>query len=90
MPCISSVSYTHLMVDMKNGVFQFAVLNSCGNAVKATPKKPAYTISKEVRVKGSSTYESSVTAMAGTTVQYRITVSSTGQVPVDNLSLIHI
>lgn len=75
------------MVYMKNGVFQFAILNSCGNPVTGTPKKPNYTILKEVRAKGSSSYNSSVSVKSGTTVQYEITVSSTGAVPVDNVTV---
>jgi len=70
------------IVSMKDGVFQFAVLNSCGNPVEATPLKPAYNINKLVRVKGDSKYVNSVTVKSGTHVQYQITVSSTGKVPV--------
>lgn len=72
------------VVSMKDGVFQFAVINDCGNPVKATPLKPNYTISKEVRVKGASAYVNSVSVKAGTHVQYRVTVKSTGKVPVVN------
>jgi uncharacterized repeat protein (TIGR01451 family) len=75
------------MVVMKNGVFQFAILNSCGNPVTGTPKKPNYSILKQVRAEGSSSYSSNVTVKSGTTVQYQITVSSTGAVPVDNVKV---
>jgi len=73
------------MVVMKDGVFQFAILHTCGNAVKA--KAPNYTISKQVRAEGSSSYSSNVSVNSGTTVQYQITVSSTGQIPVENVTV---
>ncbi len=76
------------MVVMKDGVFQYAILNSCGNPVKATPKTPPkppttpnYTITKQVRTKGTTAYGSNVTVQSGTTVQYMITVASTGTAP---------
>jgi uncharacterized repeat protein (TIGR01451 family) len=75
------------MVYMKNGVFQFAILNSCGNPVTGAPKKPSYSILKQVRAKGGSSYGSSVSVDSGSTVQYQITVSSTGAVPVDNVTV---
>jgi PKD repeat protein len=38
-PCVSFASSPlQALVVMKNGVFQFAILTSCGNPVKATPK----------------------------------------------------
>jgi uncharacterized repeat protein (TIGR01451 family) len=69
------------MVSMKNGVFQFAILNSCGNPVKATPKKPAVSVVKQVRAGTSGSYGSSVSVKSGSTVSYQITASSTGAVP---------
>ena len=66
----------------------FAAITTCGNAVKATPvPKPNYTINKEVTVKGSSTYAKSVNVKSGTHVVYRITVASTGNAPVTNLTV---
>jgi len=71
------------MVMMKDGVFQHAILNACGNPVNATPKKPNYSIVKKVRVGNSGSYSSNTPRVpSGTTVEYQITVSSTGQVPV--------
>ena len=75
------------MVVMKDGVFQFAILHACGNPVIGTPKKPNYSIQKQVRAAGSSSYSSDVTVKSGTEVQYQITVSSTGAVPVDNVTV---
>lgn len=74
------------MVIMKNGVFQGAVLNSCGNVVKATPKLPNYSILKQVKKAGGS-YTGSVTVDPATTVNYKITVKSTGAVPVLNVNV---
>ncbi len=74
------------MVSMQNGQFQFAILVSCGNPVTATPKKPNYTITKQVSNGGS--YASSVSNVrSGSTLKYQITVSSTGQVPVKNVKV---
>jgi len=82
------------LVDMQNGKFQFAIINSCGNPVVATaktqpqqqPKTPAYTISKEVSVKGAGDFQKSLTNLApGTHVVYRITINSTGDAAVQNL-----
>jgi uncharacterized repeat protein (TIGR01451 family) len=86
-------------VVMQNGQFKFAVLESCGNPVHATPNKPTppptpppapkpnYTINKEVAVKGSNNYAKSVKVASGTHVVYRITVASTGNAPVTNLKV---
>jgi uncharacterized repeat protein (TIGR01451 family) len=75
------------MVIMKGGVFQHAILNSCGNPVNGTPKKPATSIKKLVRAAGTSSYSSNVTVKSGSEVQYQITASSTGQVPADNFTV---
>lgn len=75
------------MVVMKNGVFQYAILNSCGNPVKATPKKPAVSVSKQVRAGTSGSYGSSVTVKSGSTVSYQITASSTGAIPAENVTV---
>jgi len=71
------------MVIMKGGVFQHALLNACGNPVNATPKKPSYSITKQVSSGGS--YANSVNVKSGASVTYKISVSSTGPVPVDNV-----
>jgi uncharacterized repeat protein (TIGR01451 family) len=74
------------MVVMQNGVFKYAIMNSCGNPVIATAKKPGYSILKTVHQNGSSAaYGPSVTVNSGTDVQYRITVRSTGAVAADNI-----
>lgn len=81
----------YVVVD-KDGVFQYAIIASCANPVKATPtvkppvKTPAYTIDKEVRAVGTTTFQKSITlAKPGTAVEYRITIRSTGTAPVTNL-----
>ena len=74
------------MVSMQNGQFQFAILVSCGNPVVATPKKPGYSIQKQVSNGGN--YASSVSNVkSGSTLKYQITVSSTGQVPVQDVKV---
>lgn len=76
-----------------NGVFQFAIINSCGNPVIATPKAqpqktPDYTINKTVAQKGSSNFVKSLSGLApGTHVIYRVTVKSTGNAAVTNLKV---
>jgi len=72
------------MVVMKNGVFQYAILNSCGNPVTATPKKPSTSIIKQVRPAGGSSYSSTATVKSDTEVQYEITATSTGQIAAEN------
>ncbi len=73
------------MVVVKNGIFQYAILVSCGNAVTATPKMPAYNILKQVRAGTSGNYSNNVTVPSGSKVEYQITINSTGQLPVDNV-----
>lgn len=88
------------MVDMKNGVFQFAILNSCGNPVAATPKTtpkptptptptptPSYTLTKQVRAGASGSYTSDVTVKSGSLVEYQITVSVTSDSAVNSLTV---
>ena len=75
------------LIIMKNGIFQNAILTSCGNPVKATPEKPAYSILKQVRAVGSSAYSSDISVKSDTAVQYQITVSSTGALPADNVTI---
>jgi uncharacterized repeat protein (TIGR01451 family) len=72
-------------VVMVGGKFSFAVIASCGNPVKATPKttpKPNYTLTKEVQTKGGSGWQKNVTVKPGTTVTYRVTVKNTGDTPI--------
>ncbi|HVC36021.1 MAG TPA: hypothetical protein VNE40_01055 [Candidatus Dormibacteraeota bacterium] len=74
----------------KDHVFQFAIIESCGNPVHAKPTvapKPNYTINKEVAVKGSTNYAKSVKVKPGTHVVYRITVTSTGNAAVTYLKV---
>lgn len=84
------------LVDMQNGKFQFAIINSCGNPVVATaktqpqqqPKTPAYTINKTVAQKGSNNFVKSLSGLTpGTHVIYRVTVKSTGDAAVQNLKV---
>lgn len=85
-------------VVMKNGVFQFAIIESCANPVTATPTTtppptpvpatPNYTIVKSVAIKGSTTYQDSIANLApGTHVTYQIVVKSTGKAAVQNLNV---
>lgn len=74
-------------VVMVNGKFSYAILASCGNPVKATPKLPNYTIQKDVRVKGTSTWQQSVNVNSGTHVEYRVTVKSTGAISASNITV---
>ncbi|MFO0781518.1 MAG: PKD domain-containing protein [Candidatus Saccharimonadales bacterium] len=74
----------------QNGNFKFAILAACGNPVTATPqqpKKPGYTLQKEVKVKGTENFKKNVTVKSGTHVIYRITVKSVGQAPVQNMNI---
>jgi uncharacterized repeat protein (TIGR01451 family) len=72
---------------MNNGVFQYGIMHDCGNPFKATPKKPAYAIKKEVREKGSSTWHTSVTVDPGKHVIYRVKVTSNGAVSAKNINV---
>jgi uncharacterized repeat protein (TIGR01451 family) len=72
-------------VSMKDGVFQFAILGPCGNPVTGKPKTPNYTIQKDVRVKGDSTWANDVSVKPGTHVEYRVTVKSTGAIAAKNI-----
>ncbi|GEM_PF-2842679 len=75
------------LIVMKNGVFQNAMLVSCGNPVKATPKKPSYSITKQVSTAANGTYGSNVSVNSGSAVYYKIAVKSTGAIPVDNVTV---
>jgi uncharacterized repeat protein (TIGR01451 family) len=68
-----------------SGKMLFGVILDCGNAVMANAKEPDYKITKEVRVKGSGDFHSNITIKPGTHVTYRITVKSTGDIPVKNV-----
>lgn len=74
-------------VVMKNGVFQFAIIESCGNPVHATPKVSTYTFKKEVRTLTQTSFHDSVTVNPGTKVQYRITVQNTGNTTLKNVKV---
>ncbi|MDB5185199.1 MAG: hypothetical protein JWN38_1007 [Candidatus Saccharibacteria bacterium] len=67
-------------VVMQNGVFKYAIIGSCGNPVKATPKMPDFTIEKTVAKFGDSNFTKSVTAQSGDKVTYRVAVASTGAI----------
>ncbi|MDL2341831.1 MAG: hypothetical protein QFB87_02000 [Patescibacteria group bacterium] len=79
-------------VVLKDGVFQFAVIESCANPVTATPVTPPatpnYTIVKSVAIKGSTDFKDSIANLApGTHVVYQINVASTGKTAVENLTV---
>lgn len=90
-----SVSFQSSSLDAfvvkENGKFAFAILASCGNPVKATPKEtpktPAYNINKEVKAKGTDEWRNNVTVKPGTHVIYRVVVKSTGDAAVKNLKV---
>ncbi len=87
-------------VVMKDGIFQFAIIASCANPVKATPTpkptppptptptptSPSYTLTKEVALKGSNTFSQDVQVNQTAHVVYRVVVKSTGTGPVTNLT----
>lgn len=94
-PQVSFASNTldaYIVLDQNNN-FKFAILAACGNPVTATPvprpepKKPGYTLEKEVSVKGANNFKKNVTVKSGTHVVYRITVKSVGQAPVQNMTI---
>jgi hypothetical protein len=79
-PSVSFVSNSlPAFVVMKGGQFQFAIIASCGNVVKAHPRaapapapapKPSFKINKTVSANGSG-FQKSVTVRAGSTVTPR-------------------
>ncbi len=81
------------LVKMENGQFKSAVIMSCGNPVKATPKPvppqpqtpPNATIKKDVRISGHTAWQDSVRLDNAGTVEFRITVKNTGQVVLNNV-----
>lgn len=81
---------------MSNGVFQYAVIESCANPVTATPtttpppppapESPDYTVVKTVALKGSTNFQDTISNLkAGDHVVYRIVVKSTGKVAAKNI-----
>jgi uncharacterized repeat protein (TIGR01451 family) len=85
-PSVSFVSNSlSAYVIMVNGKFSHAVLASCGNPVNATPKTPNFSIVKNVRVKGQTVWQKNVSVLSTTHVEYRVTVSSTGQIAARNI-----
>jgi uncharacterized repeat protein (TIGR01451 family) len=98
-PSVSFVSNSldAFVVLKDNGEFKFAILASCGNPVKASPKhvqppkpekKPAYEVEKKVKVKGSGNeYSKSVKVKPGTHVIYTVNVKSTGDAAVQNVNV---
>lgn len=73
-------------VVMKDNKFVFAIIGTCGNPVKATPKTPDHKIEKDVQVKGSSAWSDSVSNLKpGTTVTFRVKAINTGQVELKNM-----
>lgn len=74
------------VIVMKDGVFQFAVLTSCGNPITAQPKMPHYSITKQVRADANSPFGGSVTVKSGATVQYQVTIKNDGPVPISNIT----
>ncbi|MDB5175459.1 MAG: hypothetical protein JWM81_317 [Candidatus Saccharibacteria bacterium] len=72
-------------VVMQNGVFKYAILSSCGNPVKATPKTPDFAIEKTVSKFGQNNFSKDLNVTAGDKVTYRVVVASTGSVPLVNL-----
>lgn len=74
-------------VVLKDGVFQFAIIESCANPVTATPTTaPKYTINKTVAAKGSTNFQDSITnVMPSSHVVYHVTVKSTGTAAVTDL-----
>lgn len=73
-------------VVMKDNKFAFAIIGTCGNPVKATPKTPDHKIEKDVQVKGTSTWSDSVSNLKpGTTVVFRVKAINIGQVELRNM-----
>ncbi len=75
------------LIDLRSGVFQFAIINSCGNPVKATPKRPAYKVEKLVSQHGANNFQNSVTVKSGAIVDYKIVVTSTGDIPAEDITV---
>lgn len=88
-PCVSfQQSSLPALIVMKNGVFQFAIINSCGNPVSGTPKsppKPAFNVKKEVSKSGENNFQANVTVNPGDKVTYKVTVRSTGEAAAKNV-----
>lgn len=56
-------------------------------APKPVPKHPKLQMSKEIRVVGDATWSKRVTADSGDTIEYRITVTNTGDTPLQNVEI---
>lgn len=84
-------------VVMQNGVFQYAIISSCANPVKATPRTPTpppapqttpkVTINKTVAPKGTNNYTKDITVKTDTRVDYRIEVTSNGTEAATNVNV---
>ena len=85
-------------VVMRNGQFAFAIIASCGNPVKATPRaqtptptpqpnKPNLMLSKLVAAQGSTAFQKAVTAKSGDHVTFTIMVKNTGD-PASNVNVV--
>lgn len=73
-----------------NGLFKFAIINSCGNPVEATAAKPTYNVNKQISIKGAGDFHGTLADQpAGTEVEYKITVSVPASSPVsaDNITV---
>lgn len=79
------------LVKMEAGQFKFAVIMSCGNPVKATPKLPEQppvtppnvSINKEVRARGQTEWRKTVRLENDRSAEFRITVKNTGKVAIN-------
>ncbi|MDB5163948.1 MAG: hypothetical protein JWS12_566 [Candidatus Saccharibacteria bacterium] len=85
----------------RDNTFAFAVLTSCGNPVMATPvakppqpkpqpqPKPApnFTITKQVRVKGTTNWQGDVKANTNDHVEFKVVIHNTGNVSLINTQL---
>jgi uncharacterized repeat protein (TIGR01451 family) len=78
----------------QNGVFQYAVILSCGNPVKAKPvtqkpkeqpKQPNFEVIKDVSPKSKAQWQQQVTAESGDEVEFRITVRNTGETDLEDV-----
>jgi len=72
-------------VVMKDGVFDFAIIASCGNPVEADAKaNPKYEMNKKVRVPGGD-WKNADAINYGEQFEYKVAVTNTGTGPVRNL-----
>ncbi len=82
------------LVKMSGGTFQFAVITSCGNPVKAHPVKPPpppkpkvpnFEINKEVKLSSQTEFVKDVTAKNNEIVDFRVTIKNTGETELQNV-----